>query len=125
MCRVPIAMGCGRSKENKDNDSDSAAAKQDQDNNDVYQKSGSERGNAKSISPVNGASAKESTTIPQINGNLSTDDDMSKGGSKPPATGGPIQQNAKLTTSQVEFFKMLDEKIEKGDDYTSELSRDL
>jgi len=124
MCRVPVAMGCGRSKENKENDSDSAAAKQDQDNNDVYQKTSQERGNTKSISPVNGSSAKESTTIPQINGNLSKDDDTSKGGAKP-GTGGPIQQNAKLTTSQVEFFKMLDEKIEKGNDYTSELSRDL
>ncbi|KAL4219231.1 hypothetical protein ACF0H5_021813 [Mactra antiquata] len=35
------------------------------------------------------------------------------------------RSNIKVTSSQIAFFKMLDEKIEQGDDYTSDHSLDL
>ncbi|XP_076286078.1 target of wingless isoform X2 [Lasioglossum baleicum] len=58
----------------------------------------------------------------EVNRNEEQNGAGDKGKKKPSAPGsGPLLQQAEISTSQLDFFKMLDEKIENGPDYDESL----
>ncbi|XP_076627071.1 target of wingless isoform X1 [Colletes latitarsis] len=115
-------MGCGQSKigniypKNKKNKNNSS------------KKNGDTVGSA-SVEQRNGnGSAKNNKTNNngvEVNRNEEqngTGDAKGQAKKKPSAPGsGPLLQQAEISTSQLDFFKMLDEKIENGPDYDESL----
>ncbi|XP_076654765.1 target of wingless isoform X1 [Halictus rubicundus] len=112
-------MGCGQSKigniypKNKKNKNNSG------------KKNGESVGSA-SLEQKNGnGSAKNNKTNNngvEVNRNEEQNGTGDKGKKKPSAPGsGPLLQQAEISTSQLDFFKMLDEKIENGPDYDESL----
>ncbi|KAL7645718.1 UNVERIFIED_CONTAM: hypothetical protein RMT77_002595 [Armadillidium vulgare] len=91
-------MGCGRST--MGSDSPSRNSKQDEDWND-----GSDSQTFQKETPIHSASANSHPTLPFNHG-------------------GALLAQAKISGSQLDFFKVLDEKIESGPDYESEAEED-
>lgn len=130
-------MGCGQSKSLNKNTGD------DPDSNDVYQKSAKALESEKKLSVIatETRTGKGGDNISHTNGGFH--DRTSVGGKmdggigsiKPRSNSGPLQpQNTnnlctpgmpskQVTASQLEFFKMLDEKIEMGKDVTPDEER--
>jgi len=117
---VWYGMGCGRSKSLKDE----PVYHQEQDQ-DIYTKTDQKA--AVSASSQNGSGRlSDSSHHSQTNGDLLGEEASSKA-SKDKANNsstGPLCSNStKITDSQLEFFRMLDEKIEKSRSYDSGLSK--
>ncbi|XP_076228026.1 target of wingless isoform X2 [Nomia melanderi] len=79
-----------------------------------------------SVEQKNGnGSAKNNKTnnnAVEVNRNEEQNGTGDKGKKKPsPPGSGPLLQQAEISTSQLDFFKMLDEKIENGPDYDESL----
>ncbi|XP_029164418.1 uncharacterized protein LOC114935681 isoform X2 [Nylanderia fulva] len=115
-------MGCGQSKigsiypKNKKNKSNSA------------KKNGDSIRNASSVEQKNGngnvKGNKTNNNGVEVNRNEDQNGVDAKGQAKKKPTapgGGPLLQQAEISTSQLDFFKMLDEKIENGPDYDESL----
>ncbi|KAK0159620.1 hypothetical protein PV327_010715 [Microctonus hyperodae] len=105
-------MGCGQSKigsiysKNKKNKNNNAK------NNDSIRSA--------SIDHKNGSTKSNKTNNNEVNCNDDLACPIDKNLPKKKATGpgnGPLLQQAEMSSSQVDFFKMLDEKIENGPDY--------
>ncbi|XP_060523745.1 uncharacterized protein LOC132700439 isoform X2 [Cylas formicarius] len=95
-------MGCGHSKIT------------------IYpRKSKSKRSSKKSATPEKTESEEEDGIENEIENSENQEDcDSQKKLLKPP--GGPLLAHIEISTSQQDFFRMLDEKIENGPDYNSE-----
>ncbi|XP_066992670.1 uncharacterized protein tow [Anabrus simplex] len=91
-------MGCGQSKIGN-----------------IYpRKSKNKRSNKRS-----GVEADSEEDNDDADGATQTDDVDSASREKQPVSTGPLLVQTEMSTSQMDFFKMLDEKIESGPDYDS------
>ncbi|XP_013403038.1 uncharacterized protein C1orf21 [Lingula anatina] len=112
-------MGCGRSKSVATTDDNSDNYTKDKNSNGIN--NGKENKDPKSKKDRNGSkNGKVSQNSHEEN---STEDSFEEKKEKSstktafkdkPVLSGPLQSNITVTQSQVEFFKMLDEKIEQG-----------
>ncbi|XP_078045036.1 target of wingless isoform X1 [Augochlora pura] len=108
-------MGCGQSKISN------IYPKNKKNKNNSGKKNGESVGSA-SVEQKNGnGSAKNNKTNNngvEVNRNEEQNGTGDKSKKKPSAPGnGPLLQQTEISTSQLDFFKMLDEKIENGPDY--------
>ncbi|EEZ98373.2 uncharacterized protein tow [Tribolium castaneum] len=96
-------MGCGHSKIN------------------IYpRKSRNKTNNKKSATPEKTESEEEDGVENDLENNENIEDCESRKTIKVKPFGGPLLAQAEISTSQQDFFKMLDEKIQNGPDYNSE-----
>ncbi|XP_050465613.1 uncharacterized protein LOC126858918 isoform X2 [Cataglyphis hispanica] len=116
-------MGCGQSKigniypKNKKNKNNSA------------KKNGDSIRNASSVEQKNGNGNVKGNKTNNNGVEVNRNEDQNGGvdakgqGKKKPTVpgGGPLLQQTEISTSQLDFFKMLDEKIENGPDYDESL----
>lgn len=117
-------MGCGRSKSASSKTGGGGA--NDSDNSDFYQKTPTGQGKKDSSNCEDDKQSRNKSHSQgdnnhrmkgqHTNGEVKSNrDNKAKGLEK--GSSGPLAPNTNITDSQIEFFRMLDEKIEKGKDY--------
>ncbi|XP_008549977.1 uncharacterized protein LOC103572941 isoform X1 [Microplitis demolitor] len=106
-------MGCGQSKIGN------IYSKNKKNKNNVTKKTNDTR--SATIDQKNGSTKSNKTNNNDGEVNRNDENGDGKNGKKKSGPGGPLLQQAEVSSSQLDFFRMLDEKIENGPDYDESL----